>query len=388
MRLRSRLHSRDEFVIRDDDPDASAPASPGDRRRLLKMLGATAVGAVGASLVEASPAGAADGDPVIMGVTNTCTSTTFVEPTEGTAIQGTTASNGVTALLGFDSSPTGGIGTGGQSDNGTGIYGIANNFSGLLTTGEVAGVIGDSDTVQGVVGLSSLSNGVSGVTSGSNQAGVFGFDSSVGDTSFGVAGVSDTGCGVFARGVLAPLYLSPSGFAGAPTTGAHSPGQMYVDQNGVFYKCVVAGTPGTWVPMYSVVPLLTPVRVISTPSGATNTGGLVGPFSPNGATHVTSVLTGGATGIPDIAVGVVANLTISANGGTLNGDGYLTLFPGGTSNPGTSSLNSGGDAFATSNGVTVSFGTGPNAGTLSFSWQGGGSPPACQVFLDVTAYIL
>jgi len=353
MRLRSRLQSRDEFVTHDADLEVTPPDSPGDRRHLLKILGATAVGAVGASLVEASPAGAADGDPVIMGSTNLCTSTTFIE-----------------------------------SNDGAGIYGIASSFSGLLTTGEIAGVIGDSDTVQGVVGLSSVSNGVSGVTSASDQAGVFGVDTSGGETSFGVGGVSDTGCGVFARGALAPLYLSPSGFAGAPTTGAHSPGQMYVDQNGVFYKCVAAGIPGTWVPMYSVVPLLTPVRVISTPSGGANTGGLVGPFSPNGATHTSSVLTGGATGIPDIAVGVIANLTISGNGGTLNGDGYLTLFPGGTSNPGTSSLNSGGDAFATSNGVTVSFGTGPGAGTLSFSWQGGGSPPACQVFLDVTAYIL
>jgi hypothetical protein len=353
MRLHSRLRSRHESITGDTDLEVTRPDSPGDRRHLLKVLGATAVGAVGASLVEASPAGAADGDTVIMGTTNTCTNTTSVE-----------------------------------SASGTGLYGTASSVSGLLTTGEVAGVIGDSDTVQGVVGLSSLSNGVSGVTGGTDQAGVFGFDNSGGDTSFGVAGVSDSGCGVFARGVLAPLYLSPSGFAGAPTTGAHSPGQMYVDQNGVFYKCVAAGTPGTWVPMYSVVPLLTPVRVISTPSGGANTGGLVGPFAPDGTTHTTSVLTGGTTGIPDIAVGVVANLTISANGATLNGDGYLTLFPGGTSNPGTSSLNSGGDAFATSNGVTVSFGTGPNAGTLSFSWQGGGSPPACQVFLDVTAYIL
>ncbi len=163
---------------------------------------------------------------------------------------------------------------------------------------------------------------------------------------------------------------------------------MYVDSAGVFYKCVGSGTPGTWVPIYSVVPLLSLVRVISTPSGGGNTGGLTGPFAPNGNTHTTTVLTGGATGIPDIAVGVVGNLTISANGNTLNGNGFLTLFPGGTSNPGTSSLNSGGDAFATSNGVTVALGTGADAGKLSFSWQGGGSPPACQVFLDVTAYIL
>jgi hypothetical protein len=94
------------------------------------------------------------------------------------------------------------------------------------------------------------------------------------------------------------------------------------------------------------------------------------------------------TGIPDNAVGVVANLAISANGATLNGDGYLTLFPAGTTSPDTASINAGGDAFATSNGVTVAFGTGVDAGKLSFSWQGGGSPQPCQVFLDVTAYIL
>ena len=35
--------------------------------------------------------------------------------------------------------------------------------------------------------------------------------------------------------------------------------------------------------------------------------------------------------------------------------------------PGTSSLNAGGGAYATSNGVTVVFGTGANDGKLSFS---------------------
>lgn len=34
---------------------------------------------------------------------------------------------------------------------------------------------------------------------------------------------------------------------------------------------------------------------------------------------------------------------------------------------GTSSLNAGGGAYATSNGVTVAFGTGANDGKLSFS---------------------
>ena len=53
--------------------------------------------------------------------------------------------------------------------------------------------------------------------------------------------------------------------------------------------------------------------------------------------------------------------------------------------PGTSSLNAGGGAYATSNGVTVVFGTGANDGKLSFSWQGAGSPQTCQIYLVVAA---
>ena len=105
---------------------------------------------------------------------------------------------------------------------------------------------------------------------------------------------------------------------------------LFVDSNGVFYRCIRhRRTPGTWVPIYSVVPLAAPVRVISTPSGPSNKGGLTGPFAPDGTTHTTTVLTGGSTGIPASAVGVVGNLVVSGNGATLNGDGFLTLFPAG-----------------------------------------------------------
>jgi hypothetical protein len=224
-----------------------------------------------------------------------------------------------------------------------------------------------------------------GTTSDTAGHGVSGIDTSA-SGGVGVGAASANGVGLTTAGKI-PIFLAPAATPGAPTSGGLA-GMVFVDSNGVFYRCTVSGVPGTWVPIYSVVPLPAPVRVISTPSGPSNKGGLTGPFAPDGTTHTTTVLTGGATGIPATAVGLVGNLVLSGNGATLNGNGFLTLFPAGTPNPATSSLNAGGGAFATSNGVTVTLGTGGNAGQLSFSWQGGGGPLPCQVFLDVTAYIL
>lgn len=367
------------------------------RRDLFKMAGVGVLGATVAGLLDASPAGAANGDSVLFGQSNSATATTEVDTTTGDGLHGTTTADGASGVAGIDTSDGGGHGVFGDSANGIGVYGRpTTGVSGLLGS-SIAAVVGDSSASVGVVGLSSSSDGISGTSSAHDQSGVTGTSTNIDggqgvyglcSSGSGVLGESDSGYGVQAIGGLAPILLLPADSAGHPTSGNHNLGELYVDSNGVFYKCVVAGSPGSWVPMYSVVPLLTPVRVISSPSGAGDTGGLTGPFSPDGTTHTTSVLTGGATGIPDIAVGVVGNLTVSGSGATLNGDGYLTLWPGGASKPSTSSLNSGGDAYATSNGVTVAFGSGADAGKLAFSWQGGGSPPACQVFLDVTAYIL
>ncbi len=280
----------------------------------------------------------------------------------GTGVFGQNAADGQRGIWGIDNSAGGGYGVFGETGSGIGVYGtLGAGQSGLLGA-MVAAVIGDSSTTNGVIGLSG--------------------------TEVGVSGQSVDGYGMKAQGGLAPIQLLPATSSGAPTSGAHALGELYVDNKGVLYRCAAAGTPGVWVPSYSVVPLSKPVRIISTPSGTGNTGGLTGPFNATGATNTTTALTGGSTGIPANAVGVVANLALSANGSVLNGDGFLTLFPAGTTNPGTASLNAGGDAYATSNGVTVAFGTGADAGKLSFSWQGGGSPQPCQVYLDVTAYIL
>ncbi len=69
--------------------------------------------------------------------------------------------------------------------------------------------------------------------------------------SSGVAmyGQSATGIGVLAVGGLAPLRLAASGTAGAPSTGTHTIGELYVDSTGVLWSCAVAGTPGAWRPV-------------------------------------------------------------------------------------------------------------------------------------------
>jgi len=202
----------------------------------------------------------------------------------------------------------------------------------------------------------------------------------------GLAGASlGAGYGAVVSGGLAPILLEPSGTTGPPTTGTHALGELYVDADGVQYRCAAAGTPGTWVPQYSVVPLPAPVRVIATP---TATGGISGPLVPGATVHTSTVLTG-ANGIPTGAVGVVGNLAVSGVGGALlNGYGVMTIFPAGEATPATANINAGAGCFAESNTVTVAFGTGANAGQVSIVWNGGGPVPDAQAYLDVIAYLL
>jgi hypothetical protein len=201
----------------------------------------------------------------------------------------------------------------------------------------------------------------------------------------GVLGASTFGYGASLNGGLAPILLSPASTAGAPTSGTHVLGELYVDSNGVQYRCAAAGTPGTWVPQYSVVPLPSPVRVINTSTGE---GGISGPLVPGATVHTSSALAG-TNGIPVGAIGVVANLALSGVGGAvLNGFGVLTIFPAGTATPATANINAGAGCYALSNTVTVAFGTGADAGQLSLVWDGGGAVPNAQAYLDVTAYLL
>src|SRR5262249_24419897 len=62
----------------------------------------------------------------------------------------------------------------------------------------------------------------------------------------GLFGRSYTGYGAELAGAKAPLRLDPGQAAGAPTSGAHQRGELYVDSVGHLFLCLADGTPGTW----------------------------------------------------------------------------------------------------------------------------------------------
>ena len=67
--------------------DAEAAPATSDRRGMIKLVAATAVGAVaGAGIFNTQPAAVADGGPVLLGVTNDSTAATLVTCTSDSAI--------------------------------------------------------------------------------------------------------------------------------------------------------------------------------------------------------------------------------------------------------------------------------------------------------------
>jgi hypothetical protein len=358
--MSDRADDRNDAMVEAEEEPGSEPRPLG-RRAMVFGAAAAGAGAVAAIVGGAGVASAATGDPVIAGESVTASNDTTVSTTAGNGLVGETSDGSMAGVLGHDTSG-GGYGVRGESDAGTGVYGTS-------TTG----------------------TGVQGATSSDGQSAVNGTDTSTAGGSgvfgesangAGVIGLSTAGYGLIGAGALAPLALLPAGSAGAPASGAHNLGEVYVDSAGVLYKCVTAGTPGLWAPLLSTIPLASPVRVIDS---RVPTGGISGPISP-GTTYTSSVITGGGSGIPAVAVAVVGTLTLVAgtSGGSLNG-GFLAVFPGGTTWPGTSNVN-GDTSHAIASGVTVGLGAGANAGKVSVYAGATGAP--VHVLLDVAAYII
>jgi hypothetical protein len=81
--------------------------------------------------------------------------------------------------------------------------------------------------------------------------------------------------------------------------------------------------------------------------------------------------------IPQDAIGIVGNLTAVG----YSQQGYLTLFPQGTTNPGTSSVNFLSGQYAVANAFTVGLGAG---GGISIYV---GSTGPSHFIVDITGYI-
>ena len=274
-------------------PSAAAPEQKSSRRDLFKLAGGAVAGAAGASVLGTHAALATDGGNVILGQSNAETHTTTIDATGGTGdvtgllVKGAGASSAVRGEAGASgpgvygqgaggaSGPgvygqtvgdgdgvsglgtgtgTGVTGTGGAS--GTGVYGQGGAGGGIgvdgLGTGNLPGVKGfGSGTGAGVQAEGGASNGPGGnFTGNSNGAGIISSGGGIG------AGVSATGGGTSGNGAKlagggtgAPLNLVPSGTPGPPGSGPHALGDVWMDQGGLLWTCIVAGTPGTFVPI-------------------------------------------------------------------------------------------------------------------------------------------
>ncbi len=283
-------------------------------------------------------------------------------------------------------------------------------------TGTYAGVFGNTTVGDGA--------GVSGVAMTDGGYGVVG--SSQGATGTGVSGTCSKGLRRVRRDRASVQRRTPGGTgrrlwpgdgrrragrsvrgrpscvaagaptsAGAPTTGAHDPGELIVDGNGVLFSCRSAGTQRTWIrvnappaipttlnaPVLNILP--TPERFVDTRTGL---GGVQG--TQPAETTRTFAMTGRlgeaadpTLQIPVSATTLVGNLTAIGAGGIPLGS-FATLWPGGPL-PKVSNINFG--ARSLTGAIANSFVEGLTVVSGHGSVNVYNHAP-CDYILDVTGY--
>jgi hypothetical protein len=333
-----------------------------DRRGLLKHGAMLAAGAVagGAGLVaaQATPAAAANGDPLTLGSTsNTATAATELTVT-GSAID---CGIGV-----FDSSSPG-IAFGDESA----VFGHAkataflHGVTGYAQGNMATGVVGITDEYLGVWGQATTGTAVYALATGTGGV--------------GVGAVSQAGVGITAQGGICALQLQSVGNPPPSSrTDLYGPGSVDVDDNDMVWICTAQGTPGTWVRLagpgtagaFSVLP--TSVRVYDSRPGEPPTA--VGPKSPLvGGTARSIDITANSSGVPSSANAVLVNLTAVPR----TRSGWLSAYKFGISWPGTSTLN----WSATGNPIANSAVVAMSSGKINLF-----ANAAADVILDVIGY--
>jgi hypothetical protein len=271
------------------------------RRRLLRLGGLAAAGAVGATVVSAAPAGAVhQPEDIGMNMVNTGTTTTQLTASvsSGSTFYGVNSSSGT---------------------NGIGLHGDAPNGYGK-------GVYGTGQSGFGVQGFSPAGSGVAG-------------RSTSGTSLLAMTPGSDSGN---------HLTLSPASTSGPPTSGNHLLGQFWMDSLGVLYQCVTAGIPGTWKNITNQEPELTgpEFRLLSAPVrmyDSRHTGGALGANQE----RVVPVTNG--TTIPTGISAVLVNLTAV----NPSAKSYMAIFQDGITWPGHSNLNYAAGATISNNATSA-----------------------------------
>jgi hypothetical protein len=217
------------FVRSSSGESIDAASTTGTAVKAYTLQGGTAVVARSNGPAGVSASG------VTTGVEASATDATF-----GTGVEAHGPSAGVFATGGTGVKASGHIGVdaAANDDNGDGMHAtarfgsgvVASGFNGIHATGTVnsagAGVYADGGTAGGTGVIAVVDS-----NSGNGIRATSGFTS---------------GYGATLSGRSAPLHLEPATTAGAPTTGTHLRGDLYVDVNGNLFFCKVSGTPGIW----------------------------------------------------------------------------------------------------------------------------------------------
>jgi hypothetical protein len=140
-----------------------------------------------------------------------------------------------------------------------GVFGIGGSDGvGVAGEGGRYGIVGTSKNT-GVFGQGNkFGVETNGNTAGVHAVGNFGAGVDADGETVGVQAHSYRGPGVKAAsdygaefgGKLAPIRLDPAMTSGAPSTGTHHKGELYVDSNGQLFLCIADstnGNAGTWL---------------------------------------------------------------------------------------------------------------------------------------------
>jgi hypothetical protein len=125
------------------------------------------------------------------------------------------------------------------ANNGDGL--VAEGNTGVYSVGKEFGVVARSSTTAGSFAAGVQAVGDEAVVARGVTRGV---EASAKGTA--VSGTSDNEVGGFFAGKEAPIWMYPAFTPGAPTSGLHHRGELYVDSNGLLFYCTADGTPGTW----------------------------------------------------------------------------------------------------------------------------------------------
>lgn len=304
-----------------------------DRRSLLRGIGVAAVAGTAAVVASASPAAAADGDPILIGRSN-------VQPLlAGTELRATGGQNWDRNILTVSDDSNAGV---------ISFYPSAVSGWGL----------GDS-----------VSNGVYGYCSADGGYGV-------------VALAQGAGKGLYAAGTIANLELGADGAAPAARVEPHVVGDVVFDGGHQLWLCVASGSPGTWR-LLARAGSVTALTLHDAPKRAYDSR----PSDPP-LTVAKGKLNAGqsrdvdlkvASGVPAQATAALLNVTCT---GTSTG-GFLQIYKTGAPTPASSSINWDHVGTNVANSITVALDSEQRC-----TVRCGGTNAATDVIIDVVGYYL